>query len=150
MTPTNPVVAHFLDGTVLKGTTQDFSPTRPTFHVLPADGGRGVPVRLAQLKAVFFVKNLAGHPERPDVRGFISAPPEATHGRKIAVHFGDTELLCGYAQSFSMNREGFFVFPADTGGNNQRVFVVTAAANEIREGADADALATRILESKAA
>jgi len=150
MAPNNPVVAHFMDGTILKGTTQDFAPTRAHFHIIPSGASRGQQVRLAQLKAVFFVRKLDGDPDRSDLRGFITAPPQGVHGRKIAVRFADAELLCGYAQSYSMSRDGFFIFPADAGSNNQRVFVITANAAEICEGDSAEALAQRILDSAAA
>lgn len=149
MAPANLVAAHFLDGRVVKGMTQDFVPTRPTFHVMPSDGARGVLVRIVQLKALFFVKSLDGDAERTDVRGFLDAPPQGIHGRKLAVRFQDTELICGYAQSYAPNRDGFFVFPADPDGNNLRVFVVTAAAVEVREGAEAEALARRVLDEAA-
>ena len=150
MSQTNLVVAHFLDGRIVRGTTQDFFPTRPTFHVLPVDGSRGILVQLSLVKAVFFVKDLRGDADRIDVRGFLTAPPEATHGRKIAARFPDTELICGYAQSYSPNRDGFFVFPADAGSNNLRVFVVKASTVEIREGAEAEGLAQRVIDAEAA
>lgn len=150
MAPNNYVVAHFLDGATLKGTTQDFAPTRPQFHVIPLGASRGQTVRLSELKAVFFVRTLDGDPERIDLRGFIAAPPQGVHGRKIAVRFADTELLCGYAQSYSSARDGFFIFPADAGSNNQRVFVVSGNAAEIRDGDEAEELAQRVLNSEAA
>jgi len=150
MAPNNAVVAHFMDGTILKGTTQDFAPSRPQFHVIPAGASRGQTVRLAELKAVFFVKDIAGDPDRLDLRGFIAAPPQGVHGRKIAVRFADSELLCGYAQSYSSARDGFFIFPADAGSNNQRVYVVSGNAAEIRDGEEAEELAQRILSSEAA
>ena len=109
------VVARFSDGKVMKGTTQDFFPNRPSFHLLPADGGNGVEIRCKQLKAVFFVKTFQGDSKRKDVRGFVTAPAETAQGKKIAVRFKDGELLCGYSLSYTPDREGFFVFPADAG-----------------------------------
>ncbi len=61
----NKTVAHFQDGRVLKGVTTDFLPTKPSFHLELADappGTKPVEVWVAQLKAIFFVKNLAGSP----------------------------------------------------------------------------------------
>ena len=49
------VVAHYTDGRMLKGTTQDFNPNRPSFHIKPVGGGPAVEVRCALLKAIFFV-----------------------------------------------------------------------------------------------
>jgi hypothetical protein len=139
------VVVRFADGKVLKGTTQDFFPSRPRFHLLPADGGPAVEVRPKDLKAVFFVKTLAGHPERKKLRGFMQGPVETAQGKKVAVRFKDGELICGYTLSFTPDRDGFFLTPADVEGNNLRIYVLTAAAAEIKIGAAAEALAQRVL-----
>jgi len=144
---TNLIVARYADGRVLKGTTQDFSPNRGIFHVHP-DGSRdSVELRFRELKAIFFVSSLAGDPSRQDIRGFVDGPEETQKGKKIAVRFRDGELLCGYTLSWTPDREGFFVFPADPGSNNQRVFVITAATREVKAGPAADILAKRTLES---
>jgi hypothetical protein len=135
------VVAHFTDGKMLKGTTQDFNPNRPRFHIKPVGGGPAVEVRCALLKAVFFVKSFAGNPKRQDLRGFISAPAATTHGKKLAVRFKDGELMCGYTLSHRPDREGFFLFPADTEGNNIRVYVLVAQVAETMAGVAAEALA---------
>jgi len=139
------VVARFSDGKVLKGTTQDFFPNRPSFHLIPTDGGNGLEIRCKQLKAVFFVKTFEGDSKRKDVRGFIAAPAETAQGKKIAVRFKDGELLCGYSLSYTPDRDGFFVFPADSGGNNLRVYVLTGAATEVKAGPAAEVLAQRLL-----
>jgi hypothetical protein len=144
MAESNKVVARFSDGRVLKGSTQNFLPNRTTFHVLPADGTPGVEIRLDRLKALFFVKDLAGNAQRRDLRGF-STPGETTHGRKIAVRFADGEFLCGYSHSFLSGRVGFFVFPSDATGNNHRIYVVAGSTVEVAAGPAADALAQRVL-----
>ena len=62
------VVAAYLDGRRLKGYTNDFSPARDHFYLFPettesaATGARGTAVRLAELKALFFVKDFTGDP----------------------------------------------------------------------------------------
>jgi hypothetical protein len=145
MGETTRVVARFSDGKVLKGTTQDFFPNRPSFHLLPTEGGNGVEIRCKQLKAVFFVKTFEGDAKRKDVRGFIAAPAETAQGKKIAVRFKDGELLCGYSLSYTPDRDGFFVFPADSAGNNLRVYVLTAAAVEVKAGPAAEVLAQRVM-----
>ena len=141
----NLVVARYLDGRVLKGVTRDFSPNRGIFHVDVQDGGNGVEMRFRQLKALFFVRTLDGDPGREDVRGFVNGPAETQHGKKIAVRFRDGEFLCGYTLSWSPDREGFFLFPADADGNNQRVFVITASTLEIKAGPAAEVLTQRVL-----
>lgn len=149
MSDINKVVARFTDGTTLKGTTQDFFPNRPFFHMQPLGGGVGVQVQSRRLKAVFFVRDLGGDPHRQDVRGFIAGPGENAQGRKIAVRFKDGEMLCGYTLSYTPDRDGFFVLPADTQGNNIRVYVVRAACQEVKCGEMADALARKSLDSAA-
>jgi hypothetical protein len=141
----NLVVARFVDGRVLKGVTQDFSPNRGLFHVHPEGASESVELRFKQLKALFFVSTLEGDPSRQDVRGFVEGPEETTKGKKIAVRFRDGELLCGYTLSWTPEREGFFVFPADTSSNNQRVFVITASTVEVKAGPAAEMLAQRTL-----
>ena len=74
MIPNNRVVAHFLDGRVIKGTTSNFFPNRPTFHLLAVGAGQDTEVQCRQLKAVFFVKDLAGDENRKDIRGFVEGP----------------------------------------------------------------------------
>lgn len=152
MSENNPssVVAHFLDGKVVKGFTQDFFPPQPSFHVVSDVAEMPVQVRCSTLKALFFVKDLSGNPQRTDLRGFIAGPPETTHGRKIAIRFPDGELLCGYSHSYSPRRAGFFIFPADPGSNNLRVFVNVSQGTEVRVGTEAEGLAQRTLDSRAA
>ena len=142
------VVVRFSNGQKLKGTTQDFKPASPRFHLIPAGGGAPVEVRIDDLKAVFFVRDLDGKPSRPKLRGFLDAPAETSQGKKVTVRFRDEELLCGYTLSYSPERKGFFVFPADSEGNNQRIYVVTAAAAEIKVGPTAEQLAQRVLAAR--
>jgi hypothetical protein len=145
----NLVVARYLDGRVLKGTTRDFSAMRPSFHVDVDGSGEVVEVRLRQMKAVFFVKSFEGDPARQDIRGFIDGPQEAPQGRKIAMRFRDGEFMCGYTMSWSPDREGFFVFPTDSGSNNDRIYVVASSTDEIKAGPQAEALAQRAAASVA-
>jgi len=141
----NLVVARYIDGRVLKGITNDFSPNRAIFHIDPQDGGMAVEVRFRHLKALFFVASLQGDSSREDVRGFVRGPAETPEGKKIAVRFRDGELMCGYTLTWSPEREGFFIFPADAHANNQRVFILSAATAEIKAGPAAEALAQRVL-----
>ena len=149
MSDLNKVVVHYLNGKILKGTTQDFFPNRPLFHLVP-QAGTPVEIRCRELKAVFFVNNLAGNQKRRDLRGFVAAAAETSYGKKIAVRFKDGELLCGYTLTYTPDRDGFFVFPADPESNNLRVYVLTAAAVEVKAGPAAEQLAQRHLGGRAA
>jgi hypothetical protein len=145
MADTNKVVAHLIGGKLVKGTTQDFFPNRPFFHLQPMDGGPAVEFRTRQLKALFFVRDFTGDRQRRDIRGFINGPSETAQGKKLAVRFKDGELLCGYSLSYSPEREGFFMFPADPGSNNLRVYVVTSSTVEVKAGPGAELMAQRAL-----
>ena len=148
MADLNRVVAHFTDGKLLKGTTQDFFPNRASFHLQPADGSPTAEIRCRTLKALFFVKDFAGNASRRDLRGFISGPGETSQGKKLAVRFKDGELLCGYSLSYLPDREGFFMFPSDSQSNNLRIYVIAAATLEVKAGPAADVLAQRALAVK--
>jgi hypothetical protein len=124
----NMVVAHSRDGSLLKGTTSDFFPTKETFHVVDKGTGKTKEVRVSELKAVFFVKTYDGNKDRGSRRKI----ERKGLGRKIMVNFKDGEIILGYATSYSSEAVGFFVFPSDPDDNNDRIFVVNAATNEVR------------------
>jgi hypothetical protein len=141
------VVVRYRTGQVLKGTSHDFTNLKPTFHLQPDNGSPQV-VKLKDLKAVFFVKSLSGNPKRPDIAGFLQAPMETSQGKKICVLFNDGELLCGHTHSWTPEREGFFMVPSDAGSNNLRIYVLSAAAQKIKAGPAAEALAQSILDDR--
>src|SRR5918993_2263782 len=117
----NRIVARFADGRTLKGTTQDFAPTKDAFHVIQSEGGgRPVQVRLAELKAVFFVKDLIGNAQHHESKEFTKAVP----GKHLQVTFADGEVLVGATQAYQPDRPGFFMVPADPQSNNDRIYVV--------------------------
>jgi hypothetical protein len=136
----NLVVARYRDGRIVRGTTMDISLQRPSFHVVEAGGAAATKVLFADLKAVFFVRSLTGYPERQDLRGFVDGPGRTKSGIKVVAKFADGELLCGYAQGWSADRDRFFVFPADPDSNNDRVLVFTSATVQVAAGQAAEAL----------
>jgi hypothetical protein len=123
----NRVVVRYLDGRVIKGYTWDFLPTKEIFHLADvADERRVTEISVDELKAVFFVRSFAGDPKHRDPYApdsFREVP-----GLKIRVTFGDGEVVCGTTNAYAPGRKGFFLLPADTAGNNERVFVLTATA----------------------
>ncbi len=147
MQDANKVIAHYLTGELVKGTTHDFFPTRPTFHIELVNGNENIEIPCKSLKALFFVRDFAGSPRRNNIPGFISGPGETAHGKKITVRFKDGELLCGYTLTYSPEREGFFVFPSDAQSNNLRVYVLVASTTTIKTGPAAEALARQALQS---
>jgi hypothetical protein len=123
----NRVVAHFRDGRIVKGSTTDFLPTRETLHI--HTGAAVETVRIAELKALFFVRDLVGDPGRQDHNEFDVN--RSLHGRRIRVEFDDGEVLVGTTQGYQPERAGFFVSPADYESNHERVFVLQAATRAV-------------------
>jgi hypothetical protein len=127
----NKIVIRYQDGRILKGQTSDFLPTRPVFHITPADAApdsRPLTVQVTELKAVFFVKDFAGNRERKKLQEFPA--DKRVLGRKIRVVFQDGETLVGTTQGYDASRPGFFVVPADE-GYNDRCFVVARAIKNV-------------------
>lgn len=128
----NKVVARFVDGRTIKGTTVDFLPGKDAIHVIesnsPADA-IAIPIRMRELKALFFVKDLVGDPQRSKAREPGPARPSA--GRAIKVVFNDGEVLVGTTTGFQYGRPGFFVEPEDASANEERCYVLVAATQEI-------------------
>jgi hypothetical protein len=83
----------------------------------------------------------AGQSPAQQGRRFPAVDQGPHTGRRVAVLFEDGELLVGYAQTYSAERAGFFVFPADPNSNNIRVYVLRAATKQIKLGPAADELA---------
>lgn len=129
----NKIVIRYPDGRLQKGITTDFFPNKDTFHLIPpgaASDSKPVEVRIAELKAIFFVKEFGGIPGYEDKKEFEPGKPVV--GRKISVLFNDGELLVGTTNGYQPDRVGFFVNPADTKSNVERCFVVTKSTREVK------------------
>lgn len=148
MGETNRIVAHYLDGKVLKGTTEDFFANRPGFHLSPVGGGPAVEVLCKTLKAVFFVKDFGGDPQRRDRIGFGASEPN--QGKKVAALFTDGEVISGYTLTYTPEKSGFFITPVDSSSNNIRVYVLVRATREVGVGVQADALLSKYPPPRAA
>ena len=126
-------VVRYADGRILKGYTEDFSPTNPSFRVHPFDPGTSmdaVDILVKDLKAVFFVKDFVGDSSYSERKSYFDgAKPQ---GRKMEVTFRDGEVLVGSNLGYDPKRLGFFLFPADPECNNLRTFAVAAAVKNVR------------------
>lgn len=125
------IVVRYADGSLAKGVTQDFHPSRAHFSLWPGVNARPserVSVPLARLKAVFFVRDFDGNPAYRERKIFTVAGP----GRRIEVTFADTEVILGTTLNYRPDAAGFFVHLADPASNNTRVFVVAAAVRRVR------------------
>lgn len=132
----NKVVARFKDGSIMKGNTNDFSPLKKHFH-LEVIGGqvidvnvanlKALEIQLAELKAAFFVKDFEGNRTYDEEYGDVVVGA----GRKVQVTFADGEVIIGFALSYSADRPGFFLVPADKKSNNERIFVITSSTKKV-------------------
>jgi hypothetical protein len=124
------VVVRFVDGRVLKGTTNDFAPMKPIFHLTDRNNptARAITIPIGEIKGVFFVRSYEGNPKHVEERDFGAAKGQ---GRKILVTFADGEVLGGFTTGYSKDKQGFFVIPVDPKTNNSRIYVVAAAVTKI-------------------
>jgi hypothetical protein len=128
----NRVVARFVDGRMLKGFTNDFTPAKDQFHITPEGATAGdAPklVRRDELKALFFVKSFDGNPDHDEKKDF--ADVRASSGRRIRVLFNDGEEFFGTTLGYQPGRPGFFLEPVDSESNSERCYVVTSATNDV-------------------
>ncbi len=115
---------------MLKGFAQNFDPARDGFSLVPRDAAEAAEaeyVRLADLKAVFFVEEFEGEPQYSERKEFL----KHNAGRRLTVTFADGEVLVGTSLTYHPSRAGFFLFPGDPFSNNDKVFVVAAAVVEV-------------------
>jgi len=127
------IVARYRDGRTLKGTTQNFFPNKPVFHVIRKGGagpGDVIEVNLEELKAIFFVRDFTGNAKHVERKKL--APGERPQGRLIEVTCKDGEVIVGTTTGYDPKRPGFFLFPIDPSANNARVYIVTSAVRTAR------------------
>ncbi len=128
----NRVVARVSDGRTIKGLTNDFAPDKARFHIAvneSAPEAKAEELVVADLKALFFVKDFAGDSKHNERKEFDQS--RRPLGRKIRVIFKDGEELVGTTQGYQRGRPGFFLAPADAESNIERCYVVSAAASSI-------------------
>lgn len=133
-TPPGPIVkivVAFLDGRRLKGSSFNFSALKESFDLFPEESSsqqRGIKIVLKEVKAVFFVKDFSGNPQRRE------SSPENVRGpgRGLEVTFGDGEKVVGATQGYNPQNIGFFLTPTDPASNNSRIFVVSRNARQIK------------------
>jgi hypothetical protein len=118
----NQVVAHFLDGRILKGTSMDIAAGRTIFHIRSIDR-RNEEVNLKDLKALFFVRSLEGDPKRSDARDADADDSRLRGSTPITVRFADNETIVGLTNSYPPSKAFFFIVPVDPGSNNIRILV---------------------------
>jgi hypothetical protein len=127
----NRVVVRCLDGSLIKGYTLDFSPTKDVIHVIdPDDENKVTKIGIDKTKAVFYVKSFEG--ARAPHAEFTVQSLKDVPGMKLRVTFRDGEVMFGTTNGYSAGRKGFFVIPADKTSNNERVYVFSAATTDVK------------------
>jgi len=127
------VVVRYADGRILKGFTEDFLPTNPSFHVRlfnPETSEDSVEILVKDLKAVFFVREFLGDPNYMERKEFLEGAKVI--GKGLEIIFKDGELIVGSSLNYDPERPGFFLSPADPQGNNLGIFVVSQAVRKVR------------------
>ena len=130
------VVARLSSGLVLRGTTVDFNPDRPTLWITPDGGGRGVEIKVADLKALFFPRAASAPSPAARIQSGESGrgPHPERDGKRIVARFRDGEVMTGYALSYRPEKNGFFLFPDDPDTQHEKIFILAAATIEVLVG----------------
>ncbi|MEP6574444.1 MAG: hypothetical protein ABJD11_17215 [Gemmatimonadota bacterium] len=126
----NLIVARFLTGRVLKGTSLDVDPNKPSCHVRPSVGPVEE-VRLMDLKALFFVRTLEGNAARDEAHKVVPTDPRLLGSSGITLLFKDGESITGRTNRYPPNRPFFFIVPVDPGSNNIRILINRAAVTSM-------------------
>lgn len=139
------VVAHKSDGTVVKGYTAGVpgfykdslhkqKPTPPpnSLELELADSGKKVKLKVATLKALFFVKTFEGSHGYNEIKFFTAHP--LLQGLWVRLTFADKECTEGviYNSLHFLNDRGFFLKPPDPQSNNDIVYVLKSSLREFR------------------
>ena len=82
----NNVVARFADGRIVKGVSMNVDITKPACHVRTSDG-KMEEVRLADLKALFFVKSLDGDSAHNEAMAAEATDPRARGSILVELRF---------------------------------------------------------------
>jgi hypothetical protein len=134
------IVARFRDGRLLKGFVRDFNLESDTVVLKDYEADKESRIPIEQLKALFFVKDFEGSSKHVERKAFGIRKHQ---GRKVFIKFIDKESLVGFIEGeipwdkgFSLAKlgkkaKGFFLTPVDGDCNNERVFVVGSAIENV-------------------
>lgn len=125
------VVAHYLDGRLVKGETFDLVPGKPTCLIHTPDG-QSVTVTISELKALFIVKDHTGKPDYQETKNMDPADPRARGARWLEVKFRDGEVMVGLSTNYTEQVPAFPVVPTDTKSNNTRILVNRGALESLK------------------
>ncbi len=134
-------VLRFLDGTVLKGYLESFSPAKAEVTLRDEMTDTVKTAALDDLKAIFFVREFDGNRTYQEKKSYGIRKPS---GKRTFVKFNDGEDLIGFLEGevpwekgFFLSKQavaklrGFYLLPADEGSNNIRIFVINRAVRDV-------------------
>jgi hypothetical protein len=134
------IVARFRDGRLVKGHVMGFSIESDMVVLNDQKTLQEIRVPISELKAIFFVKNFGGSSMHVERKAFGI---RKNSGKKVFIKFSDNETLVGFIEGevpwdkgFSLAKlgnkvKGFFLTPVDADSNNNKVFVVAGAIQDI-------------------
>jgi len=123
----NQIVIHYIDGSIKKGTTNNFEPDSNSFSLKTIDD-KQEEVNIVGIKSIFFVKDFEG--KKLFSYEYKDNIPDA--GRKIKIEFYDGEIIIGFVSGYSPRHQGFFMIPADLDGNNSRIYAVAESIKKVQ------------------
>ena len=133
-------VTRLINGKLLKGYIKEFSPDQNEINIEDEVTGDLHPVKIEDVKAVFFVKSFEGDHEHREKKSYGIAK---IRGQRVFVKFRDGETMVGFlegdvpwARGFFLSKQdsglkGFFLLPVDEDTNNIKVFVVASSIDEV-------------------
>lgn len=127
--PGHKLVIRYLDGRMEKCTVKRQVAVTPTVFRLIDERNHVRAVALADLKAVFFVRDFTGDARYQERKKLGKDSPRV--GYVVTVTFKDGEVLVGRSMNPSFGDHGFFLEPADPKSNNSRIFVVRASVAKV-------------------
>jgi hypothetical protein len=126
------IVAHMLDGSILKGVSLDVDAKKPTCHLRPRDG-EPIEVVLSLTKALFFVKTEEGSPEYNEVKQPSEGDVRLVGAKRMKATFADGEEIVGLTNRFPPITPYFYMLPIDPVSNNIRILVNKQAVKQMEE-----------------
>ncbi len=133
-------VVRFNDGSILKGYLRVFSPDIDEVVLREVKTDVVRTLRVADMKAVFFVKSFEGDFDYREKKSYGIRKPT---GNRVFVKFKDGERLVGFLdgkvpweKGFFLSRKendgkGFFLLPVDEDTNNIKVFVISSSVDDV-------------------
>jgi hypothetical protein len=115
---THRVVVHTVDGLTRRGTLHDPDLGGASLTLLPQPSGLPERLPAEKLRAVFFMLEPGEKPPVPE-------------GTRVRVTFRDGRQVAGFSPDYDPAATGFFILPADTRTNTERIWVYRNAVRQV-------------------